>query len=445
MPQTRYVRSGDRTHIAYQVVGDGPLDLVFVPGWVSHLELDWEIGGLERFINRLASFARVVRFDKRGTGLSDRVAGDAVPTLEQRMDDLRAVLDAAGSERAALFGVSEGGPMCVLFAATYPGRTVSLILYGSHATATLPGDTGFRARIAEEPEELIHEAEAGWGEGFALEYFAPSLAGIPEARQIWARYQRSAASPAAAGAIIRMSLHSDVTEFLGTIHVPTLVLHRKGDRAVSPVQGRFIAEQIPGARYVELDGDDHFWHLGDAESILTEIEEFLTGTEPVPADAQRVLATVLFTDIVSSTGRAAEIGDHRWRALLDDHDALVRRQLDRFRGHEIKTTGDGFLASFDGPARAIHCSTAIVDGARALGIELRAGLHTGECEMRGDDLGGIAVHIAARIAALAGSGEILVSGSIPPLVVGSQIKFASKGSQELKGIPGEWPVLAVQR
>ena len=442
IPPTKYVRSGDGTSIAYQVLGEGPPDLVFVPGWVSHLDMDWEVG-LGDFVKRLASFSRVIRFDKRGTGLSDRVPACGLPTLEERMDDVRAVMEAVGSERAALFAVSEGGPMCVLFAATYPQRTAALILYGSHATVGLPGDTGLRVRMVEGPGGLAEEVEAEWGEGFGFEYFAPSFSGVDGARELWARYQRAAASPAAAAATIRMSFASDVSEVLPSIHVPTLVLHRRGDQAVHVVYGRHLAAHIPDARYVELDGADHFWHVGDTESILAAIEEFLTGTAPVPATAERVLATVLFTDIVGSTDRAIELGDLGWRKLLDEHDALVRRQLERFRGREVNTTGDGFLASFDGPARAIHCACAVVDSAGALGIKLRAGLHTGECELRGDDLGGIAVHIAARVAALAGPGEVVVSGAVPPLVVGAPIEFVDRGGHPLKGVPGEWRLFSV--
>jgi pimeloyl-ACP methyl ester carboxylesterase/class 3 adenylate cyclase len=443
-PRTQYARADDGTSIAFQVSGTGPPDLVFVPGWVSHLDLDWDIGGLARFVERLATFARVIRFDRRGTGLSDRVTGDALPTLEQRMDDVHAVMEAAGSEGAVLLGVSEGGPMCLLFAATYPERTAGIVLYGAHATADLPGDEdSFRGELARNPEAFEARLAAEWGEGFGLEYFSPSIAGMEGARQVWARYQRSAASPAAALSILRMSVQADARAALPLVRAPALVIHRRGDRAVSVVHGRYLAEHLPGARYIELDGDDHFWHVGDSDAVLSAIEEFLTGAPARPVEADRVLATVMFTDVVDSTTRAAALGDRRWGQVLDDHDGLVRRHLERFRGREVKQTGDGFLATFDGPARGILCARSIVEGAHGLGLEVRAGLHTGECEVRGEDLGGIAVHIAARVASLAAPGEVLVSGSIPPLVAGSRIEFEDRGAHEFKGVPGAWQVFAV--
>lgn len=440
-PETRYARSGD-VHIAYQVVGEGPEDLIFVPGWVSHLELDWEIPGLARFIERLASFRRVIRFDRRGTGVSDRVAASAIPTLDERMDDLRAVMDAAGSGRASLFGVSEGGPMCILFAASHPERTDSLILYGSHALPMLPGDTGLRAELARDPDAFIRRAEQGWGEGFGLEYFSPSIARLPAAREMWARFQRSAASPAAAAAVLRMSLDSDVSEVLATIRVPTLVVHRSGDRAVGAVHGRYLADHIPHARYVELPGEDHFWHMGDSEAIIDAIQEFVTGA-PAVAPSDRVLATVMFTDIVGSTEQAVELGDRRWTDLLADHSRLVRRQLERYRGQEVKATGDGVLATFDSPARAVSCAASLRDGVRAFGIEIRAGLHTGEIEVLPGDIGGVGVHIAARVQSRAQPGEVLVTRTVTDLVAGSGLRFRDRGEADLKGVPGTWRLFAV--
>jgi class 3 adenylate cyclase len=407
------------------------------------LELDWEIPALARFIERLASFCRLIRFDNRGSGVSDRVVASAIPSLDQRMDDLKAVMDAAGSQRASLFGVSEGGPMCILFAASHPERTESMILYGAHAVANLAGDIGLRGALARDPEAFIRAAEEGWGEGFGLEYMAPSIAGIPAAREVWARFQRSAASPAAAAAVLRMSLDSNVSEVLPAIQVPTLVLHRAGDQAVGVVHGRYLAERIRGARYIELAGDDHFYHMGDSEAILAAIEEFVTGT-PAAAPTDRVLATVMFTDIVGSTERAVELGDRRWKDVLGDHTDLVRRQLERYRGHEVKTTGDGFLATFDSPARGVSCAAAIRDGVRAFGIDIRAGVHVGEIEIQSNDIGGIAVHVAARIQAVARPGRVLVSQTIVDLVAGSGLAFEDQGEHELKGVPGSRRLFAVR-
>jgi class 3 adenylate cyclase len=440
VPATRYVKNG-AAHLAYQVLGDGPLDLVVVPGWVSHLELDWFVPELADFIRRLAQFSRVIRFDKRGTGLSDRVSIDAMPTLEQRMDDVRAVMDAVGSERAALFGISEGGAMSVLFAATLPERTAALILYGSHARSGLPGEDSLLSRLASDPS-LAEEAEREWADGWALEYFAPCLAADQTARALWGSYLRSAASPAAAFAMIRMALNSDVTDALGAVRVPTLVLHRRGDRATSVAHGRYLADHIADARLVELEGDDHFWHMGDSEAILGEMQEFLTGERPVPY-SDRVLATVLFIDIAGSTERAASIGDHAWTKLLSAHNTAVRTALRRYRGREIDTAGDGFFATFDGPARAVRCADTIRVEARSLGITVRAGLHTGEVEMAGDGVRGLAVHIGARVGAAAQPGEILVSRTVGDLVAGSGIKFEDRGIHQLKGVPGGWQLLSV--
>jgi len=433
VPKTRYARSGD-VNVAFQVFGDGPIDLVFVPGFVSHVEMVWEEPRAARFFERLASFCRVLLFDKRGTGMSDRVPVAELPTLEQRMDDVRAVMDAAGSEHAALFGVSEGGAMCTLFAATYPERTAALVIFGGYAR-WIRDETYPWAPTRERHEELFGPMEESWGQASPVQApFAPSMNGDMEFAEIAARHNRMASSPGAAVALYRMNIEVDVREVLPAISVPTMIMHRSGDRLFRIEQGRHLAEHIPGATFVELPGDDHLPQYGDADAVLDEIEEFLTGTRGAAA-SDRVLATVLFTDIVQSTDRLVAAGDREWHMLLDRHDALVRGQLTRFRGREVSTAGDSFFAVFDGPARAIRCAEAIVGGASALGIGVRAGIHTGECEVRGDDYGGIAVHIGARVAALAGPGEVLASGTVKDLVAGSGITFADRGLYDLKGVP----------
>jgi class 3 adenylate cyclase len=430
-PTTRYAKSGD-VNIAYQVVGEGPLDLVYVPGWVSHLDLNWEEPDYASFLGRLASFSRLILFDKRGTGLSDRVSVNELPTLEQRMDDVRAVMDAAGSEEAALFGASEGGPMCTLFAATYPGRVRSLVMYGSYARGLPEGDYPWAAtRWATTPDDLEAMLELlaeKWGEPEELlGFWGPSIAENERYRQWWARYLRISTSPAAGVAF----------------QAPTLVIHRAHDSLNLPEGSRYMADRIPGARYVELPGEDHLWFFGDQDALLDEIEQFLTGTRQV-REPDRVLATVMFTDIVGSTERAAELGDQRWRKLVMSHEAVVRAQLERFRGREISMLGDGVLATFDGPARAIRCARTICDEVRSLGIEVRAGLHTGECEMVNGDVRGIAVHTGARVSAKASGGEVLVSSTVKDLVAGSGIEFQDRGMHQLKGVPGEWRLYAVE-
>jgi class 3 adenylate cyclase len=439
-PQTRYAKSGD-VYIAYQVVGDAPRDLLLVSGGIAHLEYLWEFPAFARFARRLASFSRLIRFDKRGTGLSDRVSGAA--TLEERMDDVRAVLNAVGSERAALVGVSEGGPMCALFAATHPTRTSALVLYGSVAKFT--ADEGYPWGWSPETfDQILEGAVAAWGQVDSpmLSFLAPSLAGDTRLREVWARLERHAGSPGAVAALMRMNAEIDVRNVLPTIRVPTLVVHRAGDTAVVVDQGRYLAKHIPAAKYVELPGADHLPIAGDSDAIVDAIEEFLTGTRKVE-EPDRVLATVLFTDIVRSTEHAAELGDRRWLALLDEHHAVVRRELARFRGHEVKTTGDGFLATFDGPARAVRCARAILEEIKRLGLEARAGLHTGECEMVGDDVRGIAVHTAARVAAAAASGEVLVSSTVKDIVAGAGITFVERGTRALRGVPGRWRLFVV--
>jgi pimeloyl-ACP methyl ester carboxylesterase len=441
-PETRYARSGD-VNIAYQVVGEGPLDLVYVPGWVSNIELVWEEPAMAHFLQRLASFSRLILFDKRGTGLSDRVSNDELPTLEQRMDDVRAVLETVGSERAALFGHSEGGNMCVLFAATYPERTAALITLGCFAKRRDPDDDYPWAPTAENREETAADVERNWGRlrPEDVEYYAPSRVGDEQFVGNLERYLRRGASPGAAAALVRMNSYIDVREVLPTIRVPALVLHRTGDHDVNVAEGRYLASKIPGAKFVELPGDDHWISAGDTDVLADEIEEFLTGTRPMP-EPDRVLATVLFTDIVGSTERAVELGDRRWRDLLGAHDAAVRRELDRFRGREVDTAGDGFLATFDGPARAVRCAMSAGEAIRGLGVEIRAGVHTGECELDGPKVRGIAVHTGARIASLAGAGEVLVSQTVKDLVSGSGLAFEDRGVHELKGVPGEWRVYA---
>jgi pimeloyl-ACP methyl ester carboxylesterase len=441
-PETRYARSED-VHIAYQVVGVGPRDLVLVPPFVSHVEHYWEDPLVARFLTRLASFARLILFDKRGTGLSDRVPPDRLPTLEQRMDDVRAVMDAAGSRQAALFGPSEGGPMSALFAATYPERTTALVLYGTFASTVRDAAYPW-AMDPQERRKVIEAIPEQWGRGTYAELLAPTLASDERFRSWWARLERLGASPGAAMALRRMNGQIDIRQTLSAIRVPTLVLHRTGDLDTSIEEGRYLAAHIPGARFVDLPGADHLPWAGDQDVLLDEVEEFLTGTRPA-AEPDRVLATVLFTDIVSSTERAAELGDRRWRDVLFSHHAVVRRELDRFRGREVKTVGDGFLATFDGPARAVRCACAIRDGVGALGLSLRAGLHTGECELIGDDVGGIAVHIGARVAAKALTSEVLVSSTVKDLVVGSGIDFEDRGAHRLKGVPGSWRLFAANR
>jgi len=441
LPPTKYAISGD-VHIAYQVVGEGPRDLIYVPGWVSNIEVMWEDPGLSRFLNRLTSFSRLIVFDKRGTGLSDPVETDDLPTLEVRMDDLRAVMDAAGSPRATLLGHSEGGNMCVLFAATYPDRTDGLVLIGSYVKRLRSDDYPW-APTWEQRMADTEDIKTNWVDPVKIaEYYAPSRANDPAFRAWTERYLRLSASPKAAAALNTMNTFIDVTTVLTAIRVPTLLLYRVSDPDVKVEEGRYIASRIPGAKLVELPGADHFFWAGDFEPMLEEIEEFVTGHRG-SVEPERALTTVLFTDIVGSTALAAQMGDTAWRDLLGLHDVMVREQTRKWRGRVIKTIGDGFLASFDGPARAIRASLGIVSRARDLGLSVRAGIHTGEAEILGDDLGGIAVHIGARVAALAGGGEVLVSRTVADLVAGSGIGFTDRGEHELKGVPGTWKLFAV--
>jgi class 3 adenylate cyclase/pimeloyl-ACP methyl ester carboxylesterase len=435
VPETRYAKSGD-VNIAYQVVGDGPFDLIHVPPFVSNLELQWEDPAERRYFERLASFCRLIMFDKRGTGLSDRVA---VATLEERMDDLRAVMDDVGSQRAAMFGSSEGGALSVLFTTTYPDRVSALVLYGAYPRLAWAPD--YPEGIPEEASAgLVQHIEENWGRGQV--FLAQNRVDDPAWRKAHARWERLSASPGAAVAIMQMIFQIDVRHLLSAIRVPTLVLYRTADLAHA-AGSRDLGAHIPGAKVVELPGNDYFPYLGDQDAILDEIEEFLTGVRPVPVP-DRALVTVLFTDIVSSTERAAALGDDAWTRTLDRHDALVAREIERHRGRRINTMGDGMLATFDGPARAVRCAQAIREAVQPLGIEVRAGLHTGEIELRGADIGGIAVHIGQRVSALAGPSEVLASSTVKDLVAGSGIRFTDRGPHVLKGVPDEWRVFAVE-
>jgi len=441
LPETRYVKASDGVSIAFQVLGNASRDLVWVPGWVSHLEVAWEEPTLARFFERLASFSRLIMFDKRGTGLSDRVPESDLPTLETRMGDVLAVCDAVGSARTALLGVSEGAPMCALFAATYPERTTALVLCGGFARRLRSADyeEGTQAEVY---EDILREISDRWGGPVGIDFRAPSRVNDARFRDTWARYLRAGASPGAAIALTQMNREIDVRAVLASIRVPTLVVHRTGDRAISVGAGRSMAEAIPGARFVELPGDDHLPWVGDSERILSEIERFLTGVRG-STGSDRVLGTVLFTDIVGSTELAAEMGDVEWRDLLEAHNGRVRREFERFDGREAKTTGDGFLATFDGPARAVRCANAITQTVREIGLDVRTGLHTGEIQFVNGEVHGIAVHIGARVATMAGAGEVLVSSTVKDLIAGSGLAFADRGDHVLKGVPGMWRLFAL--
>jgi class 3 adenylate cyclase len=424
VPNTQYAKSG-HVRIAYQVVGDGPFDLVFVPGFISNLDLTWDDPNRAQVWARLAAFSRLILFDKRGTGLSDRTGG--VPTLEERMDDVRAVMDAVGTRQAALFGASEGGAMSMLFAATYPDRTRAMVLYGAFAH--------FLSWITppDQLEAFLERLEKNWGTGETLASFAPSLLSDDAYKRRYARFERLSASPSSATALIRMNSEIDVRPILSSIRVPTLIVHREADANVNVEAGRYLAHQIPNAKYVELPGNDHLLWVGNTERVVDEVEKFLTGSRHTP-EPDRVLATVLFTDIVGSTKRVEAIGDRAWHDLLDRHNEIVRREVLRHRGREVKTTGDGFLITFDGPARSIKCSLAISEAVEDIGLQVRAGLHTGEVEMTDNDVSGIAVHIASRIVAMAQPGQVLVSSTVRDLVAGSNIRFRDEGSHRLKGL-----------
>ncbi len=435
---TKYAKSGG-VHIAYQVIGDGPLDLVFVMGWVSHLDWFWEEPRFARFLRRLAAFSRLILFDKRGTGLSDRAVG--LPPLEQRMDDVRAVLDAVGSERAALFGISEGGPMCALFAATYPERTSALIMVGTYPRRLWASDYPWGEAL-EEHQHFIEQCRRDWGTDIRLAQRAPSLANDARFRDWWTTYLRMSASPGAATALTQMNMEIDIRHILPAIRVPTLIIHRTGDRTVPIAASRYMAEHIPGARFVELPGDDHLPFVGDQEAILREVELFLTGALPVP-QLDRVLATLLFTGIVGAAATAVRLGDQAWAEMVATYDGLVREHLTRFRGREVKKTISGFLAAFDGPARAIRCACAVVEAAHDHGIAVRAGLHAGECETVGDELSGVAVQLAERVLGRAGPSDVLVSSTVKDLVAGSGIEFQDAEVRLLTGSESGWHLYRV--
>jgi class 3 adenylate cyclase/pimeloyl-ACP methyl ester carboxylesterase len=440
-PVTRYTSSGGAS-IAYQVVGDGPLDLVFMTGWISQVEQLWEAPGLRRMLERLSVFGRLILFDRRGTGLSD---GSGEPnTLEQEAEDALVVLDAVGSERAALFTYGLGGPVAVLLAVEHPERVGALIMYASIARALWAPDYDW-AMTREERAGWVEQAVASWGatDHPGIPVMAPSMAGDPALTSWFARLQRLAASPGNARQLLIAAAELDVRELLDQIRVPTLVMHRAGDTAWDPRHSRYIAERVHGARYVELEGIDSLPFLGDSDAIVEEIEEFLTGGR-AGGERTRALLTVMFTDIVDATARVAELGDGRWRDLLARHDEDLRKELRRFDGREVKTVGDGFLATFAGPpSRALRCALAITQSARELGIDVRVGIHTGECELIGDDVGGMAVHIASRVNALAAGGEVLVSGTVFGTVVGGPFTFTDRGFHELKGVPGRWPLFTL--
>lgn len=435
-PRTRYARSGD-LHIAYQTLGDGPRDLVLVDQWFSNVDAAWEFPPLANLMTRLASFSRLIVFDKRGTGLSDPVALDALPTIEGWGDDLRAVLDAAGSERAALMSGVGASYVTLVFAATHPSRTSALVLVDPYARFARAPDYPIGMPVDRLPDDL-ERVRASWGvDGGTMTFLAPNLLADRTLAAQYLRYERQSASPGAARAMISALYESDVRHVLPAIRVPTLVISHTPGARIGPAHGRYIVERVPGARFVELPGTANYVWAGDISALTAEVEEFLTGVRPV-AEPDRVLATVLFTDLVGSTARAAELGDAEWRRLLGEHDREIRAVLERFRGHEVKTTGDGFLATFDGPARAVRCAFAIRDAVASQGLAVRAGLHTGEIELTGTDVAGIAVHIAARICALAVSGEVLVSSTVKDLAAGAGLVFEPRGPQVLKGVPGEW-------
>jgi class 3 adenylate cyclase len=439
--ETRYAKTGDGVHIAYQVTGGGPLDLVFMPSGATHVELAWELPSFARVFHRLASFSRLIRFDGRGSGLSDPFDLTELPSLEEQASEMGAVIDAAGSERPALVANATGGQLAVFFAATYPTRVSALVLDGCAARLAEAPDYPWGV-----PQERVHQAVSrdspDPGRVEALKFIAPTTMREPAFVAQWERYSRSAYSPATARAFRELFLLADVRPALAAVQAPTLVLYRRGDQFAGKAHASYLAEHIPAAKLVELPGDENLIFVGDSDADVDEIEEFLTGARQA-TQPDRVLATVLFTDIVGSTERAAQLGDRAWRGLLDAHDGAVRRQLERFRGREVKTVGDGFVATFDGPGRAVQCACAIRDAVKALEVEVRTGLHTGEIELRGDDVAGIAVHLAQRVSALATPGEVLVSRTVTDLVAGSGIQFADRGEHELRGVPGIWHLYAV--
>jgi class 3 adenylate cyclase len=433
-PETRYARASDGTYIGYQVLGEGDLDLVIVPGFVSNLDLEWQDPGRAQLFRRLASFSRLIRFDKVGTGLSDRISGPR--PIEERMYDLRAVLDAVGSKRAALLGYSEGGPMSILFAATWPTRTAALCLYGTFARSAAAPDYPISG-VADRIGDIRQVVEQSWGRGATLEWFAASLLSQPGAIERWAAYERAAASPGSAAAILDVAAQVDVRPALSAISVPTLVMHRDGDTLIPQEATRYLADRIAGAQWWTQPGE-HLFSGGDLHEMANRIEEFLLGERHGPTESERILSTVLFSDIVDSTAKAASIGDRTWHAVLDEHDVVARDCITRHRGRFVKSTGDGSMATFDGPGRAVHCALNLREELRRLDLQVRVGIHTGEIELRNDDVGGLAVHIGARVAASAGPQQVLVSSTVKDLVVGSGLVFQDRGQHTLKGVPDQW-------
>jgi class 3 adenylate cyclase/pimeloyl-ACP methyl ester carboxylesterase len=443
LPETRYAKTAEGAHIAYQAFGQGPLDLVFSPMF-THVDAAWEIPAVAKVFRRLASFSRLIRFDFRGHGLSDPLGRSEQPSLEAHAQDMLTVLDAAGCERTAVIANGSSGLLAIFFAATYPHRTTSLVLDGCYARLARAADYpwGVPTNVLERAVDRVTEGVIGSAPIANLVYAAPRAMRDPEFVAQWQRLTRSSGAPAAQQAEGELLVFADVRPLLPAIQVPTLILCRSDDPWIRKPHAVYLAEHIPGAKLVEFPGEENLLFVGNTDAVMDEIEEFLTGSRHAP-ETNRVLATVLFTDIVGSTQRAAQLGDKAWRELLDAHDGVVRRQLDRFRGREVNTVGDGFVATFDGPGRAIECACAIRDAVAVLGIEVRAGLHTGEIELRGDDIGGIGVHIAARVAALGNGGEVLTSAAVPLLVAGSGIEFADRGEHELKGVPGMWRLYSV--
>jgi pimeloyl-ACP methyl ester carboxylesterase len=431
--ETRYAKSGE-LNIAYQVFGDGDLKLVLIPGWASNVENIWTLPEFAEFADKLAQFARVILLDRRGTGLSDPVVNP--PTLEERMDDVRAVIDAAGWERAAIWGISEGGPMAMMFAATYPDRVQALVLYGTFARFSR-GDDYPHGYPPEANAKWVADLETTWGSGELSRSFAPSISNDAATMRILARLERMAMSPGTAHKLFGLLTQTDVRHVLPAIRVPTLILHRAEDKPVRVGHARYLAERIAGARYVELPGSDHMPMMGDVDALLDEVREFLTGERAAP-ESDRILATILFCDIVDSTIRAAELGDHEWKRLLLQFYAMVDGKLHHFRGRKLDTAGDGLFAAFDGPARAVRCGAALVEAAKALSLQVRVGVHTGECEVLGEKYSGIAVHLGARVASAADPGQVLVTSTVKDLVVGSGIHFEDLGSRTLKGVPDQW-------
>ena len=441
IPETKFADNGGLA-VAYQVVGDGPVDILVMPNWFSNVEAYWDVPEFVRWFEYTTQFARFITFDQPGTGVSDPISLESPPTLEQWVDSARVVLDAAESREATVWAVDGASPTALLFAATYPARTTSLVILDGYAR--MLEDDDYPHGIARDTIDTLIEGISGlWGTGDFQHSINWDMPWNEEIRKRWARFERQVASPATARRMLTMLSQLDVRDVLPTIRVPTLVVHHADDVAFPLELGRYLAEHIPGSKLVVFPGMNAWPVFDDWRDILDEVREFMTGTRGETVEEDRMLATVLFTDIVDSTSRAAKMGDSGWRALLDAHDAVVRSQLARFRGHEVKTVGDGFLATFDGPQRAIKCAVAVREAVKPLGIEVRAGLHTGECEKRGDDVGGIAVHIGARVSAQAGASEVLVSSTVKDLVVGSGISFDDRGAHELKGVPGEWRLFAV--